>query len=239
MTYIELINEFWKHERLNPGQALDAKFYFYLLDECNRRKWTNPFELRSRITELSLMITRKTIGEVRNRLKQKGLIDFVSAPNKHTVYRIINAPVSADNPLSDCFPQVTMRKPSKVQSGNTKGDNPETCNKEIRIKKQEEKTSCEVKKKTLTPTQMIDDFRRNTENQLYSSFLDWVQEKAPYVAANIGPLSEQEFEKLRKNFGTDAIAANILNIENRKDLRKKYNTLYRTLINWCKNDYNN
>lgn len=35
------------------------------------------------------MISRKTIGEVRNRLKQRGLIDFAAAPNKATIYRIL------------------------------------------------------------------------------------------------------------------------------------------------------
>lgn len=130
MTYIDLLNEFWKQDKLNPTQALDAFFYFYLLGECNKRNWINPFELRSRIIEVKLMISRKTIGEVRNRLKQRGLIDFVSAKNCPTIYRICAIGNSDNNSVSDCFPQGTIKKQLREQSGNISGNNPATS-KEI------------------------------------------------------------------------------------------------------------
>ena len=56
------------------------------------------------------------------------------------------------------------------------------------------------------------------------------------MSHHIKPLSEDEFERLRAQFGSRAITVNIHNIENRKDLRTKYASLYRTLINWCKRE---
>ena len=99
-----------------------------------------------------------------------------------------------------------------------------------------EKLSVESKKKALTPFEMIGEYRRNSGNTGYLKFLDWLEASAPYVSHHIKPLSEDEFERLRAQFGSRAITVNIHNIENRKDLRKKYASLYRTLINWCKKD---
>ncbi len=118
MAYERLLKEFWDKDRLDPTQALDAKFYFYLLEESNKRGWINPFELQSRITELSLMISRKTIGEVRNRLKQRGLIDFIAINNRPTVYKIVSLEESDSNPLSNCFLQGTIKKHLRLHSGN-------------------------------------------------------------------------------------------------------------------------
>ncbi len=239
MTYIELINEFWKQDRLDPTHALDAKFYFYLLDECNKRTWINPFELQSRIIEISLLITRKTIGEVRNRLKQRGLIDFVSATNKPTIYRICNVEDSPDNCLSNCFSQVTIKKQSKVQSGNTSGYNSETYIEDYRLKTDiKEKPPKGGKKKNLSPLEQIEKLKSETQNDAYRKFLGWLPEKAPYVSSSLQPMNEIEFEKLKAAYGSQTIVENILSLENRKDLRKRYVSMYRTLLNWCKNGYN-
>ena len=76
MNYIELVNNFWSVRRIKPMTAYEADFYFYLLKECNARKWINPFELPSRNVEFELGISRKTICDLRNKLQQKGLISF-------------------------------------------------------------------------------------------------------------------------------------------------------------------
>ena len=69
-------------------------------------------------------------------------------------------------------------------------------------------------------------------------FIDRIKNAAPYVAHNINPLYETEFENLNSAFSSKAIMVNIQDIENLKHLRKKYNSLYRTLLNWCWNGYN-
>lgn len=92
MTYLELINRFWDLHQVKCFSSMECAVYFYMLNECNIRRWLNPFELRTRNLELEFMITRKTIGEVRNKLKQRGLIDYIEGRcRKPSVYLIKDA----------------------------------------------------------------------------------------------------------------------------------------------------
>ncbi|MDD6228371.1 MAG: hypothetical protein PUA94_05005 [Bacteroidales bacterium] len=47
MTYIELINEFWRQDGFKPFGAMDTRVYLYLLHQCKIRGWLNPFELQT------------------------------------------------------------------------------------------------------------------------------------------------------------------------------------------------
>ena len=71
--------------------SYEADMYFYLLKECNSRSWANPFELPTRNIELELGISRKTICELRNKLRQKGLIDFKEGNKRigSAIYKIV------------------------------------------------------------------------------------------------------------------------------------------------------
>ena len=238
MTYIELINEFWKNDLVDPTPAMEAKFYFHLLNECNIREWINPFELQSRITEVKLLITRKTIGEVRNRLRQRGLIDFVAEKNKPTVYLIKNVNLKDTDCLLNCFPQVTIKKHETAQSGNNIGYNSETYIEDIRLKIQEkEKPPKGGKKKSARSTdETIEEYLQQSRDENYIRFLNWTRQHTPYVAGHMAPLTEDQFRKLREEFGAQTVRVCMENLENRKDLRKKYSGLYRTLINWCRRE---
>ena len=95
MTYIELLNNFWRSYRLDKLSDIDAVIYLCLLDACNAVRWLNPFELQTKQLEADLRITRKTIGEARNRLKQRGMIDFVEAKGRGpTTYLIEGADIT-------------------------------------------------------------------------------------------------------------------------------------------------
>jgi hypothetical protein len=76
MNYIELINQFWQMRRSKRITSIEADLYFYLLKECNERHWENPFSHPNMLICATIGCTEKTLIEVRNRLKQKGLIDF-------------------------------------------------------------------------------------------------------------------------------------------------------------------
>lgn len=196
MTYIELIREFWKQNRVNPMSSTDTTFYFYLLDECDRRNGTNPFELQSRITEISLMITRKTIGEVRNRLKQKGLIDFISCNNKPTIYLINNLDTSDNNCLSNCFPNVTIKKHLREQLGNIQGNNCET------FKETPSKERSPIPPKEYTPKESVDNNNisslRTREERELEKFDSLLQE----VVDGKHKIWE---DQMRKKFGIDNV----------------------------------
>lgn len=71
----------------------------------------------------------------------------------------------------------------------------------------------------------------------YELFCKKVEEHAPWCHKNLKMVTEREMYRLLENHTPQQIIETICNLENRKDLRKKYTSLYRTLINWLKNDY--
>ena len=67
----------------------------------------------------------------------------------------------------------------------------------------------------------------------------WIKKHVPYIYSNFRPLTQREFECLHPKYSGEQICDTLLQIENRKDLRKKYTSLYRTLLNWIKRNYGN
>lgn len=70
-------------------------------------------------------------------------------------------------------------------------------------------------------------------------FSAWLSQECPYIAANLKPVTDVELAKLKQRYSTEAIMEVCMKIENRKDLRKKYTNLYRTLLNWLKENESN
>lgn len=124
LSYIDLINRFWDYSRVKRISDIDTTIYFYLLNECNIRRWLNPFELQTRNLEADLRISRKTIGEARNRLKQRGLIDFIEGRGRGpTIYLIDGANVN--NELLEhnfCVSPEKHKGNTKVTQGKHKGN---------------------------------------------------------------------------------------------------------------------
>ena len=67
----------------------------------------------------------------------------------------------------------------------------------------------------------------------------WKEKHTPYIYANIRPLTQAEFNCLVEKYNSTQICDTLSQIENRKDLRKNYTNLYRTLLNWLKTNYGN
>lgn len=262
MSYLELINEFWKLDMIKPFSAIETKMYMMILNESNIRMWVNPIELRTSYLEDRLRTNRKTIMAARNELKRRGLLEFVSQHKNATIYILANVEINntelydkseilcndeienlSKNGLKET--QTEHKSNTKVTQEKHKSNTKETQNalniEDIRLKtKEKERLSKESPKKTkkLSAKEQLSNFRQESQNESYVNFLNWLETNAPYVACNINPLSEEEFVKLKMAYGSTSISSNILALENRKDLRKKYVSLYRTLINWCKNGYN-
>ena len=117
MSYIELLNEFWNQDRFNPFENVDTKLYLLLLDESNIRKWINPIVLHTYYLEERLRIKRKAIGEARNRLKQRGMIDFIAKTNNPTIFLLTGVEIT-NKELFKLFPQRNNRETIGKQLGN-------------------------------------------------------------------------------------------------------------------------
>ena len=71
----------------------------------------------------------------------------------------------------------------------------------------------------------------------YRNFMQWMKDNAPNVYAGCGKnLTETEYTKIREATSKEKLVDCVLAIENRKDLLKKYRSLYLTLRNWIKRD---
>ena len=73
-----------------------------------------------------------------------------------------------------------------------------------------------------------------SSNPDFLKFNDWLKRNAPYCsnAKNFSSqITEAEFLKLKEKYTGKQIADIIEQIENRKDLRKRYTNLYRTVLN--------
>lgn len=71
-------------------------------------------------------------------------------------------------------------------------------------------------------------------NERLMKFDVWVKNSAPYIYDSMAPLTQKEFDSLLSKHDVKEICQTIEQIENRRDLRKKYVSLYRTLLNWLK-----
>lgn len=99
MNYIELINLFWQTRRKVRITSVEADLYFFLLQESNNRSWENPLECPNGLICVTIGVTEKTMIEARNRLQQKGLIEFESGKrkSKSPVYTILNCNIYSKN----------------------------------------------------------------------------------------------------------------------------------------------
>lgn len=103
MTYIELINQFWKINKEKSISATETQLYFKLLDTCNALGWKNPFNHSNRFVCGETNVSEKTLIRARRNLKHYGLIDFKSGKLKkqNTIYSIVGITNDSHNvPLS-------------------------------------------------------------------------------------------------------------------------------------------
>lgn len=118
MDYTSLLKSFWDSTLLNPCSSNEAAMYIYLLHQCYIRGWLNPFEFSTRDFERAFGISRSTIAATRDKLKQRGLIDFGKGVGSgKSAYLICGAKVT-NEALSDKF---------CVRSRNTNLDTNSIC----------------------------------------------------------------------------------------------------------------
>lgn len=121
MTYIDYINQFWQIRRYKPMTAHEADFYFFLLKECNIRNWLCPFELPTRLIQAELGYSNKTVTDLRNRLKQKGLIDFIEGNRREKAASYILL-VTSSNQNGNQTGNPIIKTKNKTKNINNSGE---------------------------------------------------------------------------------------------------------------------
>ena len=92
------------------------------------------------------------------------------------------------------------------------------------------------KKSSRSPSDLLEEYLSGTSDENYIRFLNWSKEHTPFIAGHLAPVTEAEFLRLKDEFGSTVVRECMESLENRKDLRKRYSNLYRTLLNWCRRE---
>lgn len=100
-------------------------------------------------------------------------------------------------------------------------------NVNVNVNKKKESTNVDKKETDVS----------SCENEAYKTFISWICQNAEYCFKNMKLPSEKEFNRLKELYSGKEIAYIVSQIENRKDLRKRYTNLYRTVLNWAKKEY--
>lgn len=123
------------------------------------------------------------------------------------------------------------KQPKASQSDPKSTDNDSDNDSDIK----KEKLSYESTKKVETDASFSPAPSR--EPSQYENFMSWMKDKAPAVYRNFGRrMTEHEYERIRTIIDKADLVDYVLTIENRKDLLKKYSSLYLTLRNWIRRD---
>ena len=91
MGYIDEINAFqqWLLTATNVS-ATDIALWYALMHYNNTTGWKREFNVAIKTLEVSTKCTKPTVIKARNKLKQLGLIDFISREgNQSSIYRMI------------------------------------------------------------------------------------------------------------------------------------------------------
>jgi hypothetical protein len=233
---------------------LQADIYFFLLKECNERGWENPFEISNRLICANLGITEPSLVDARKRLQRAGLIEFQNGKRnaQSPVYELISdksnlkylsrnrgesLDTSLDKPLDENKSNLKYLSRNRGESLDESLGESITYNNKTKIKtKNKESANADKKGETNVSTSALPIL----ESDPYKKFKEWMSQKAPYCADTKNfphQITEEELIKLKETYTSTEIASIVEQIENRKDLRKRYTNLYRTVLNWAKKEY--
>ena len=179
--------------------------------------------------------TERRVRTFMSSLKKQGVID-VSDTQGVSIIRLKRYLVLADT------------------ANDTQNDTPNSLNMSALVKQVTQLVTQQMTQQitSATPERHSTDTKHNNGDNIIDSSLRsesthtnsacgkfdiWLSEHCPYIFKHYKLLSDAEFEKLKAQYGSEAIANECENIENRVDLRKKYSNLYRTLLNWLKRRY--
>ena len=144
MNYIELIDAFWEKRVVYPLTSYEADFYYYLLKQCNSRKWINPFKLPTQIIERDLNLNRRTICEIRNKLQTNGYIRFIASTRRGEVaeYEIIDI---TQDPYGNENVTQTEHKPNANRTQNEHKPNTNRTQEDDSKRKEAKENSLSIK----------------------------------------------------------------------------------------------
>lgn len=161
----------------------------------------------------------------------------IKTTNRYTMITVNNFDSYQENPFQ-CDKQNDKQIDKRATNERQTDDKRATTTKEYKESKKEKnvKNRESVCENAPTPAQLARQYFENSTNEDYRNWILWTEKKAPWVYANMTPLDEGQFDYLRARFGSDLMASNLMKLQNRKDLRGRYESQFTTLKDWCETD---
>ena len=213
LTSSEAIVFSWVYELASWADKMEYKGKTYYYGSKNKACEELPI-----ITD-----KRDTMYRIFKSLQGKGLIELITLDKSDYLSLTKKGKEWYNNKCSE-------KNPSYGNNSKEKESGPTDNN--TREEKDNNKESTYVDKKKTKNEEEI-------TNEDYRKFRIWMETNCPYCnnPRNMpsSTITQAEFLKLKSEYSGRDIAETILEIENRKDLRKKYANLYRTTLNWLKN----
>ena len=212
MSMYDYDHLFWSKNEHTPCSLTEAALYFFLLHEANRQRWKMPFCCNTSIICFRLCTSKQNIINARDKLKEKGLIDFTKGKGKGqpALYTLLSS-----NESTKVTKKLTVQLTDQLTDG---------CDTPINIYKEEEKENT-----AHTPT----------EHSRYDKFNTFIQSECPHIAAMEMQMTEEQFYMALDMFKGDAekMATALRKMENSKSCTECHRSVFDTLMEWKKKGF--
>lgn len=76
------MQRFWRENEYEPFSTAEIVMYFFLIDRANRRRWQMPFKCPTSVVSAAIKVTRQTVVNARETLRERNLITFSKGTGK-------------------------------------------------------------------------------------------------------------------------------------------------------------
>ncbi len=114
-----LMQQFWRENEYEQFSTAEIAMYFFLIDRANRRRWQMPFKCPTSAVSDAIKVTRQTVVNARESLRERNLITFSKGTGKggYPMYSLVLTD-SLTESLSDGLPEDLHGSLTENLSGN-------------------------------------------------------------------------------------------------------------------------
>ncbi len=213
--------------------CLNAIYNYINLKEGGLKIMRNSFVFYGSWWEAIKNLPRDVQGDVLTAIIEYGLYGETTGqlkPIAKAMLAMTKSQIDINNQRFENGKKGGRPKPENNQIKTKQEPNDNLINNDnvnVNVNKKKESTNVDKKETDVS----------SCENEAYKTFISWICQNAEYCFKNMKLPSEKEFNSLKELYSGKEISYIISQIENRKDLRKRYTNLYRTVLNWAKKEY--
>ncbi|GHT45624.1 hypothetical protein AGMMS49965_22700 [Bacteroidia bacterium] len=223
MDGYSLAEKMRKARRRERFTAVEQALFYELVAVCNEENWSDVFDCSNVELCFVLEISKNTLVRAREKLISSGMIFYKSGKSRREVSSYSFIPFKTGVKTGSKFDPDTG-----TVAGTDTGTVAGTDAGHLYIGK--------------TETKSLSNESEHPPETDFEKFNVWLRKNAPYCADTKHfpkQITAEGLAKLKAQHTSTQISDVILQIENRKDLRKRYTDLYRTVCNWLKQENGN